>query len=156
MKGTILDFTIQTNEGVISGEDGMRYTFKGAEWRHDKLPRRGQYVDFAISDGMATGVYPVARVGGVTGGVVSGGGEGKNKIAAGLLALFFGALGIHKFYLGYKKEGLIMLLVSLFGSVFIFPPLIMGLIAFIEFIIYISRSDAEFDEIYVGGQRPWF
>ena len=27
MQGQILDYSIQTNEGVISGEDGRRYTF---------------------------------------------------------------------------------------------------------------------------------
>lgn len=35
---------------------------------------------------------------------VQGTDKGKDKMVAGLLALFLGALGIHKFYLGYKKE----------------------------------------------------
>ena len=30
MIGQILDFTIQTSSGVISGEDGNRYDFVGA------------------------------------------------------------------------------------------------------------------------------
>ena len=37
----------------------------------------------------------------------------KDKLVAGLLAIFIGTLGIHKFYLGYTKSGVIMLLVSL-------------------------------------------
>jgi hypothetical protein len=33
MKGQILDFSVQNNEGVISGADGARYTFTGSEWK---------------------------------------------------------------------------------------------------------------------------
>ncbi len=33
MKGTILDFSIQNNNGIISGEDQKRYTFTGSEWK---------------------------------------------------------------------------------------------------------------------------
>lgn len=40
----------------------------------------------------------------------------RNKIAAGLLALFLGTLGIHWFYLGDNKKGMIYLLVSLLGG----------------------------------------
>ena len=39
------------------------------------------------------------------------------KLAAGLLGIFLGAFGIHKFVLGYTKPGLIMLLISLVGGV---------------------------------------
>jgi|YelNatPaOPRAMG01_1025707.scaffolds.fasta_scaffold31810_3 TM2 domain-containing membrane protein YozV len=37
----------------------------------------------------------------------------KNKYVAGLLGIFLGALGIHRFYLGYNSIGLVMLLVTL-------------------------------------------
>ena len=37
----------------------------------------------------------------------------KSKIVAGLLALFLGSLGIHWFYLGDNKKGVIYILVSL-------------------------------------------
>lgn len=36
----------------------------------------------------------------------------KDKLAAALLAIFLGGLGIHKFYLGMKWWGLFYLLVS--------------------------------------------
>ena len=39
----------------------------------------------------------------------------KSKIAAGLLAIFLGYLGIHNFYLGYTKNGVIQLVLSLVG-----------------------------------------
>lgn len=38
--------------------------------------------------------------------------EPKSKLIAALLALFLGWLGIHSFYLGYNKKGLIQLLVG--------------------------------------------
>ncbi|HOR74428.1 MAG TPA: TM2 domain-containing protein, partial [Kiritimatiellia bacterium] len=36
----------------------------------------------------------------------SGAGE-KSKVAAGVLGILLGALGVHKFYLGYTQAGLI-------------------------------------------------
>lgn len=81
----------------------------------------------------------------------------KNKIAAGLLAIFLGSLGIHKFYLGYSKEGLIMLLVTLFGSLFLFlGGVVMGVVALIEGITYLTKTDKQFETIYVQGEKGWF
>ena len=37
----------------------------------------------------------------------------KSKIAAGLLGIFLGALGIHRFYLGYTKIGIIQLVLAI-------------------------------------------
>ena len=42
----------------------------------------------------------------------------KDHVAAGLLAIFLGSLGIHKFYLGYNTPGFIMLAVTIVGSIF--------------------------------------
>ena len=57
MKGIILDFTIQTNSGIISGDDNNRYRFSGAEWKDLKLPKKGQRVDFGINEGEAIEIY---------------------------------------------------------------------------------------------------
>ena len=57
MKGDILDFSIQTNSGLISGEDGKRYTFVGAEWKDSSLPTRGLKVDYDAQEGKAVAVY---------------------------------------------------------------------------------------------------
>ena len=58
MKGTILDFSIQTNSGIISGDDQNRYTFLGNEWKDSSAPQRGTKVDFDLNEqGQATGVY---------------------------------------------------------------------------------------------------
>ncbi len=81
--------------------------------------------------------------------------ESENKrILAGVLAIFFGALGIHKFVLGYYKEGVIMLVVSLLS--FGFLAGLMALVGLIEGILYLTKSDAEFYSTYQVNQRPWF
>lgn len=80
----------------------------------------------------------------------------KSKVAAGLLGIFLGSLGVHKFYLGYTQAGVIMLLVSLLGSFVVVGPLVMGIIGLIEGIIYLTKSDQAFYETYVIGKRPWF
>ena len=41
--------------------------------------------------------------------------EAKSKIAAGILALFFGYLGIHNFYLGYTGKAVTQLLLYVLG-----------------------------------------
>lgn len=58
MKGKILDFTIQTNMGIILGNDQKRYNFVGSEWKEQEAPVRGNEVDFDLNvEGQATGIY---------------------------------------------------------------------------------------------------
>ena len=86
----------------------------------------------------------------------------KSKVAAGLLAIFLGGFGIHKFYLGYTTPAVIMLVGGLIGfcGSFLFLPLLLiiatSIVGFIEGIIYLTKSDAEFEQIYVQGTRDWF
>ena len=57
----------------------------------------------------------------------------KSKMAAGLLAIFLGYLGVHNFYLGYTKKAVIQLLVSLLGAfLFGLGPLAMSIWAIVE------------------------
>jgi TM2 domain-containing membrane protein YozV len=49
----------------------------------------------------------------VVGGTVAKG--SKSKIAAGLLGIFLGGFGIHKFYLGYTTPAVIMLVAGIIG-----------------------------------------
>jgi TM2 domain-containing membrane protein YozV len=65
-----------------------------------------------------------------------------------------GALGIHKFILGYTGAGLIMLLVTVLTCFLAYP--VMHLIGLIEGIIYLTKSDQEFVRNYVDGRREWF
>jgi len=71
----------------------------------------------------------------------------KSKVVAGILGILLGSFGIHKFYLGYNKAGIIMLCLCWTG--------IMGLIGLIEGIMYLTKSDAEFESTYVKGKKEW-
>ena len=93
-----------------------------------------------------------------------GGAGGENKkVLAGILAILLGALGVHKFILGYQKEGFILLGITLasyllmcvvgLGLLFVWIP---GLIGLIEGIIYLTKSDEEFYNTYQVGKKPWF
>jgi len=154
MKGQVLDFSVQSNSGVISGSDGSRYTFSGADWKGDRAPVRGMAVDFEVDGSHATSIYRALDGTGVSSG-------SKSKVAAGLLAIFLGGLGIHKFYLGFTGPGLVYLLVNTIGwFVTIFalgiPNIALGIIAFIEGIIYLTKSDEEFEQTYVVEKKQWF
>lgn len=76
------------------------------------------------------------------------------KIAAGICGILLGALGIHKFVLGYTTEGLVMLLVTILTCGF--GGAVMGVIGLIEGIIYLTKSDDEFYSLYVQGKKGWF
>ncbi len=90
-------------------------------------------------------------------GLKGSGGENK-KLLAGILAIVLGSLGIHKFILGYNKEGIIMLVVTIVLGVFTcgIGASLMGLLGLIEGIIYLTKSDEEFYNTYQVGQKPWF
>lgn len=79
------------------------------------------------------------------------------KIAAGICGILLGALGVHKFILGYTKEGVIMLLVTIFSSWLIgIGFLVMTVIGLIEGILYLVKSDEDFVATYVSGKKGWF
>ena len=81
----------------------------------------------------------------------------EKKIVAGLCGIFLGYAGIHKFILGYPTEGVIMLLVSVFGASLTCGATtgLMGLIGFIEGIIYLTRSDEDFVDTYLTNRKGW-
>ena len=78
-----------------------------------------------------------------------------------MLGILLGGFGVHKFYLGYQQEGIILLLVTLAGIAlscvhlgwfFGWIPWVIGLV---EGIIYLTKTDEEFHRTYVVGRRPW-
>jgi TM2 domain-containing membrane protein YozV len=92
-------------------------------------------------------------------GAVSAG--SKSKVTAGLLAIFLGGLGIHKFYLGFTWPGLVFLLINTVGFsvtwiMGFIPNVVMGVIALVEGIIYLTKSDEEFEQLYVVQKKAWF
>lgn len=94
-------------------------------------------------------------------GLKTAGGDNK-KILAGILAILLGWAGIHKFILGYQKEGIILLVVSVIGfalsciGIGVFLVWATGVIGLVEGIIYLTKSDEEFYNTYEAGRRPWF
>jgi len=119
--------------------------------------RPRQMRNFCWNCGTATQAAQVVCVQcGVALGPVASSGA-KNKMVAGLLGIFLGGLGIHKFYLGYSKAGVIMLVIGLVGIILAgIPSIIIGLIGFIEGIIYLTKSDEDFDMQYVQNEKQWF
>jgi TM2 domain-containing membrane protein YozV len=63
----------------------------------------------------------------------------KSKLAAGLLGIFLGGLGIHRFYLGYTTIGIVQLLLTVFLGVFTFG--LVGLWGFIEGIMILAGAN---------------
>ncbi len=155
MKGKILDFSIQSNSGIITGDDGNRYNFSGSEWKSETPPTTGLRVDFEAEEKLALGIYviqndlkPTIK-------------KTKDKLVAGLLAIFLGWLGIHKFYLGFTGPGLVYLLVNTLGWTITWimlgiPNMVLGVFALIEGIVYLTKSDEEFEETYVVNKKQWF
>jgi len=74
----------------------------------------------------------------------------KDARAAYAIWLFSGIFGGHRFYLGDTTGGIIRLAVSVFtcgaGS----------LIGLIEGIIYLTKTDADFQRTYVEEKKGWF
>jgi TM2 domain-containing membrane protein YozV len=79
---------------------------------------------------------------------------GGNKIAAGICAILLGCLGVHKFILGLTTPGIVMLLVTLLT--FGLGAVVMAVIGIAEGIIYLTKSDAEFYQIYMVDKKAWF
>lgn len=76
--------------------------------------------------------------------------QDNKKVLAGVLGILFGGLGIHKFVLGYNKEGVILLIATIVTCG------IASIIGLIEGIIYLTKSDEEFYNTYQVGKKPWF
>jgi TM2 domain-containing membrane protein YozV len=146
MRGKVLAYDRETGQGTISGDDGSRYTVgQNSLGAGVGSLSSGKTVDFVTQGGVAMEVFPLP----------SAAGE-KNKWIAALLALFLGSFGVHKFYLGRKTAGLIMLLCFVLGFVIVIPSTIIMIISIIEGIIYIVRSEQSFHDLYVAGDRAWF
>ena len=74
----------------------------------------------------------------------------EKKIVAGIFGLLLGGLAIHKFYLGYTKEGIIQIIITVCTCG------MGGIIGFIEGIIYLTKSDEDFVATYITGKKGWF
>lgn len=73
----------------------------------------------------------------------------KDRHVAGLLAIFLGCFGVHKFYLGNVKMGIIYLICSTLGNLLIVPPLVVLVVSIVEGIRYLMTDDEGFQRRYV-------
>jgi TM2 domain-containing membrane protein YozV len=76
---------------------------------------------------------------------------GKDKIAAGLMAILLGSLGIHLFYLGKTGWGLVFLLGTLFTCGM--AAVITGTIGLVQGIMYLCANDYDFQQKYAIEKR---
>ena len=76
------------------------------------------------------------------------------KVVAGILGILIGGLGIFKFMLGYQKEGMIMLMVSVLSCFTLYG--VMHVIGIIEGIMYLTKTDEDFVRTYLYGRKGWF
>jgi TM2 domain-containing membrane protein YozV len=81
-----------------------------------------------------------------------------NRLVAGLCGILFGGLGIHKFVLGMPKPGIIMLLLTLVGGMLTCgaTAALMSVIGLVEGIVYLTRSDPDFYQLYMVQKKRWF
>jgi TM2 domain-containing membrane protein YozV len=81
----------------------------------------------------------------------------KDKWVAAVLAFVLGSLGIHKFYLGYKNEGTIMLVISIVGAICTLGlgTAVMAVISLIEAVRYVILTQEDFQARYVIGRKGW-
>lgn len=85
--------------------------------------------------------------------------QGANKkMPAGILGILLGGFGVHKFYLGYNTEGIIMLAAWVVGMFLTcgLASIAVGIVGLVEGIIYLTKSDEEFVRTYVQGKKAWF
>lgn len=92
MQGIILNYTIQTGKGLISGDDGKRYKFEIQNWvSRTTNPEVGTKIDFEIRDDEAINIYLIAQI--QQPQVQKKMIEQETSVAA-ILSLIFGIIGV--------------------------------------------------------------
>ncbi len=90
----------------------------------------------------------------------------EKKLLAGLLGIFLGWIGVHKFVLGYQKEGIILAIIGgaslmtswipIINCITVFGMMGTAIVGLIEGIIYLTKSDEDFVNTYVQNKKAWF
>ena len=80
------------------------------------------------------------------------------RTTAGVLGIFWGCFGVHKFVLGYTEEGLIYLAISILGGLITcgIAIFITYTLSVIESIIYLTKTPEEFKRLYIDKKTGWF
>jgi hypothetical protein len=122
MKGIILNYSIQSNSGIITCDDGNRYSFVSSEWKEEGFPEKGLVVDFAIGadNGTAKDIFKALESNSIKNGAkdsnselnsgyVTPDGMLKRSRAPFLLCFLFGMTGVYHFAIGENKRGMMKL-----------------------------------------------
>jgi len=73
------------------------------------------------------------------------GGHDNRKLTASLLAILLGTFGVHWFYLGDQRKGLIYLICTVPGVLLLFPTLIIAVLSFVDGVKMIGMTTLEFN-----------
>ena len=79
--------------------------------------------------------------------------EAKSKMAAGLLGIFLGSLGVHNFYLGYTSKAVTQLLLTLVGWILCgLGPIAAWIWGLIEGIMILKMLDYQFYRYFFSSE----
>ena len=105
MLGQIESYDKDRQAGVIKVDETL-YDFHIDRWGDDALPKVGDDVDFIEEDGKIIEV-------GLKDTFVQDERPVKRRWVAGILGLFLGLFGVHRFYLGFYTIGIMQIIFTL-------------------------------------------
>ncbi len=88
------------------------------------------------------------------GNIIPKNNEDSKRVIAGILAIVLGPFGVHKFILGYTTQGIILLAVTIVTCGI--GATVTSIIGLIEGVIYLTKSDEEFIQMYQINKKEWF
>ena len=105
MLGHIESYDNDKQVGVIKVDDNF-FEFHIDNWIADTPPKAGDDVDFMETDGNVTEIDLV-------GAYIQDERPVKRRWIASILGVFLGALGLHRFYLGFYTIGIMQIVLTL-------------------------------------------
>lgn len=76
------------------------------------------------------------------------------RVLAGVLGILLGVFGVHKFVLGYTREGIILLAITI--ATCGIGGAVTSIIGLVEGVVYLTKSDEEFIYMYQTNKKAWF
>jgi TM2 domain len=104
MLGHIESYDEHTQTGVVKLHDQF-YEFHIDQWSAEAPPQTGDDVDFDHEEGRVTEIGPV-------GAYLLNSIPVKSRLVAAVLGILFGAVGLHRFYLGFYAIGVLQIIVT--------------------------------------------